>query len=96
VSSNHAASPARKRHSDEDILKLLRKIEVHLSSGSDVPTACRAAGISDAALRREVLNVKWFVTTRHAQIVIDTWLRQYNHIRPHQALDIRAPVPETI
>ena len=39
---------ARKRHSDEDILKLLREIEVHLSSGSDVATACRAAGISDA------------------------------------------------
>ncbi len=39
---------ARKRHSDEDILKLLREIEVHLASGSDVGSACRAAGISDA------------------------------------------------
>lgn len=39
---------ARKRHSDEDILKLLREIEVRLSSGSDVSTSCRAAGISDA------------------------------------------------
>jgi hypothetical protein len=27
---------ARKRHSDEDILKLLREIEVQLSNGSDV------------------------------------------------------------
>ena len=39
---------ARKRHSDEDILKLLREIEVRLASGSDVASACRAAGISDA------------------------------------------------
>ena len=39
---------ARKRYSDEDILKLLREIELHLSSGSDVPAACREAGISDA------------------------------------------------
>jgi putative transposase len=39
---------ARKRYSDEDILKLLREIEVRLASGSDVATACRAAGISDA------------------------------------------------
>ena len=39
---------SRKRHSDEDILRLLREIEVHLASGSDVPSACRAAGISDA------------------------------------------------
>jgi len=39
---------ARKRYSDEDILKLLREVEVRLASGSDVSTACRAAGISDA------------------------------------------------
>jgi len=39
---------ARKRYSDEDVLKLLREIEVHLSSGADVATACRSAGISDA------------------------------------------------
>ena len=39
---------ARKRHSDEDILKLLRKIELHLAGGADVATACRSAGVSDA------------------------------------------------
>lgn len=39
---------ARKRFSDEDILRLLRQIEVELSSGSDVASACRKAGISDA------------------------------------------------
>jgi|GEM_PF-2183610 len=39
---------ARKRHSDEDVLKLLREIEVKLVSGSDVPSACHSVGISDA------------------------------------------------
>ena len=39
---------ARKRYSDEDCLKLLREIELKLASGSDVSSACRAAGISDA------------------------------------------------
>lgn len=39
---------ARKRHSDEDVLKILREIEVRLASGADVATACRTAGISDA------------------------------------------------
>jgi len=39
---------ARKRYSDEDCLKLLREIEVQPASGSDVATACRAVGISDA------------------------------------------------
>uniref|UniRef100_UPI002633BBBE transposase n=1 Tax=uncultured Roseobacter sp. TaxID=114847 RepID=UPI002633BBBE len=35
-------------YSDEDILRLLREIELSLSSGSDVVTACRTAGVSDA------------------------------------------------
>jgi len=39
---------ARKRFSDEDILNLLRQIELSLASGSDVQTACRSAGVSDA------------------------------------------------
>ena len=39
---------ARKRHSDEDILKLLREIEVKLAAGSDVQSACRGVGISEA------------------------------------------------
>jgi len=38
----------RKRHSDEDILKLLREIELNLASGNDVVSACRSVGISDA------------------------------------------------
>lgn len=47
-------------------------------------------------MRREVLNAAWFTTTRQAQVVIDSWLKQYNHVRPHHALGMRAPVPETI
>ena len=36
----------RKRYSDEDVLKLLREIDVHLHDGLDVVSACRKAGIS--------------------------------------------------
>ena len=39
---------ARKRHTDEDILKLLREIELKLTAGDDVASACRSVGISDA------------------------------------------------
>ena len=39
---------ARERHSDEDILKLLREIEVKLSASCNVQSACRGVGISDA------------------------------------------------
>ena len=38
---------ARKRYSDEDILKILREVEVHIHSGMDVVCACRKAGVSD-------------------------------------------------
>jgi transposase-like protein len=39
---------ARKRHSDEDCLKILRQVELDLAGGADVAKACRSAGISDA------------------------------------------------
>ena len=39
---------SRKRYSDEDILKLLREIELKLAAGRDVTSACRSVGISDA------------------------------------------------
>ena len=50
----------------------------------------------NGTLRHEVLNAEWFTTTKQAQIVINQWLRQYNHTRPHQALNMRPPVPETL
>jgi hypothetical protein len=40
--------PARKRHSDEDIVKLLYEIELHLAGGADVATAWRAASVIEA------------------------------------------------
>ena len=50
----------------------------------------------NGTLRREVLNAEWFGTPRQAQTVINQWLKQYNQIRPHQALRMRPPAPETI
>ena len=42
---------ARKRYSDEDVLKLLREIDVHLHDDLDVVSACRKAGISGLVLK---------------------------------------------
>ncbi len=50
----------------------------------------------DGTLRREVLDAEWFHTLRQAQSAINVWLRQYNTIRPHHALGMRPPVPETL
>lgn len=42
---------ARKRYSEEDILKLLREIEVHILGGTDGVSACRKAGVIAAVER---------------------------------------------
>ena len=42
---------AWKRYSNEDVLKLLREIDVHLHDGSDVMSAYRKAGISAWVLK---------------------------------------------
>ena len=49
----------------------------------------------NGTLRNEILNIKRFQTTHEAQATINCWLKEYNHIRPHQALDMRPPIPET-
>ena len=50
----------------------------------------------NGTLRREVLNAEWFHTTKQAQVAINAWLRQSNQIRPHHALNMKPPVPETL
>jgi hypothetical protein len=55
---------------------------------------CRLWIGGTGTLRREVLNAEWFSTFKQAQTVINNWLRQYSHISPHQALNMRPPIPE--
>jgi len=47
-------------------------------------------------LRQELLNTEWFHSVKQAQVAINIWLKEYNHIRPHHALGMRPPVPETL
>ena len=47
-------------------------------------------------LRHEVLNAEWFHTVKQAQVAINIWLKENNHIRPHHALNMRPPAPETL
>ena len=37
-------------------------------------------------LRDECLNESWFTSLHHAQVVIRTWLNEYNEERPKKAL----------
>jgi len=43
-------------------------------------------------LRDECLNAHVFVSTIDAQRVLDAWRQDYNHVRPHSALQDRTPV----
>ena len=47
-------------------------------------------------LRQELLNTEWFHSVKQAQVAINIWLKEYNHIRPHYALGVRPPVTETL
>ena len=47
-------------------------------------------------LRDELLDREIFTTLTEASILIEEWRKEYNQVRPHSALNYRAPVPETI
>ena len=48
----------------------------------------------NARLRDELLDGEIFYTLREAQIVIESWRRHYNTIRPHASLGYQPPAPE--
>src|SRR5262249_48984049 len=48
----------------------------------------------NARLRDELLNGEIFYTVREAQIVIESWRRHYNTIRPHASIGSKPPAPE--
>ena len=48
----------------------------------------------NARLRDELLNGEIFYSLREAQILIESWRRHYNGVRPHASLGYRPPAPE--
>jgi putative transposase len=48
----------------------------------------------NARLRDELLNGEIFYSLREAQIVIESWRRHYNAVRPHASLGYKPPAPE--
>ena len=63
--------------------------------------AARRAGLPHTGdyrtdLRDELLNRELFATLWEVQVLVERWRRHYNQIRPHRALGLRPPAPETI
>ena len=48
----------------------------------------------NARLRDELLNGEIFYSLREAQIIIESWRRHYNAVRPHGSLGYKPPAPE--
>lgn len=50
----------------------------------------------NARLRDELLNGEIFYSLAEARIIIESWRRHYNGVRPHASLGYRAPAPEVM
>jgi putative transposase len=48
----------------------------------------------NARLRDELLDGEIFYSLREAQIMIESWRRHYNTVRPHGSIGYRPPAPE--
>ena len=48
----------------------------------------------NARLRDELLDGEIFYSLREAKVVIESWRRHYDTVRPHASLDYRPPAPE--
>ena len=50
----------------------------------------------NSKLRDELLNGEIFTSLREAEVLIESWRRHYNAVRPHPSLGYRPPAPEAI
>lgn len=48
----------------------------------------------NARLRDELLDGEIFYTLAEARIIVESWRRHYNTLRPHQSLGYKPPAPE--
>src|SRR5277367_1137150 len=81
----------KKRFSAEQIVVLLRQMEVLMSQGKTVADSVPRSRNFAAELRDECLNGEIFYSLKEATVVIEQWRNQYNTIRPHSSLNYRPP-----
>ena len=48
----------------------------------------------NARLRDELLDGEIFYSLAEARIIVESWRRHYNTVRPHQSLGYKPPAPE--
>src|ERR1039457_4465422 len=84
----------KKRFGAEQIVTLLRQIEVSMAQGK---SARRPAGIRAyrSRIKRRMPQSGNLLQLERSAVVIEQWRRHYNTIRPHSALNYRPPAPQT-
>ena len=50
----------------------------------------------NSKLRDELLNGEIFYSLKEAELIIETWRRHYNTVRPHSSLGYRPPAPQAV
>ena len=81
------------RPSAEQVVLMLRQIEVQTAQGKSIAVACKEADVSEQSYRDECLRQEIFYSLREAQAVIGLWQDTYNRVRPHSSLGYRPPAP---
>ena len=81
-------------HTLKDWLKELKVKTAYIESGSPWENGYNER--FNGSLRDECLNREWFYTLKEAQIIIEDWRQEYNHIRPHSSLNYLPPTPRVV
>ena len=84
----------KKRFSAEQIVMVLRQIEVSMAQGKSIGVACREAGISDQSYyrwRKEYGGLQLEQAKRMMDLEKEN--KHYNTVRPHSSLGYRPPAP---
>src|SRR5450631_386604 len=86
----------KKRFSAEQIVTLLRQIEVSMAQGKPTPMACLDAGISQQSSVMNFSTGEIFYTLEEARVIIERWRRHYNTVRPHSSLSATGRQPQRL
>ena len=78
-------------HTLRDWLKQLKVKTAYIDPGSPWENGFNER--FNGSLRDECLNREVFYTLKEAQVIIEAWRHEYNHIRPHSALGYKPPSP---
>ena len=79
-------------HAVQDWIKAVGAKTAYIAPGS--PWENGSVESFNARLWDERLDGKIFYSLREAQVIIESWRRHYNTVRPHGSIGYRPPAPE--